>query len=111
MRIWTCMGPMVAPAARPREWQECQCSIDSRQMHRVAVLALDSVVAFDLATPTQVFRGPYGVELCAQRPGPVTTSTGFALVADHGLEALARADTAIVPGYATIDRPPPARVL
>jgi len=74
--------------------------------HRVAVLALDSVVAFDLATPAQVFRGPYSVEVCAVRRGPVTTSAGFSLVADHGLEALRRADTVIVPGYATIDRPP-----
>src|SRR3954451_7837063 len=75
-------------------------------VHRVAVLALDEGVAFDLATPAQVFRGPYTVELCAARPGPVPTSTTFAVVADHGLEALARADTVIVPGYDTIDRAP-----
>src|SRR2546421_11324401 len=80
-------------------------------MHRVAVLALDSVVAFDLATPAQVFRGPYTVELGAGHAGPVTTSAGFAVVADHGLEALGRADTAVVPGYGTIDRPPPLRAL
>jgi transcriptional regulator GlxA family with amidase domain len=79
--------------------------------HTVAVLALESVVAFDMATPAQVFRGPYTVELCALRPGPVPTSTTFAVVADHGLEALARADTVIVPGYDTIDRPPPAAAL
>src|SRR4051812_13099865 len=76
--------------------------------HRVAVLALDTVVAFDLATPAQVFRGPYRVEICAPRRGPVTTSTGFAIVADHGLEGVARADTVIVPGYGTIEDPPPA---
>src|SRR2546423_10660846 len=90
----------------PREWQECQCSIDSRHMraarrgrgsparngagdgataagvHRVAVLALESVVAFDLATPAQAFRGPYSLEVCAVRRGPVPTSAGFSLVAD-----------------------------
>jgi transcriptional regulator GlxA family with amidase domain len=79
--------------------------------HRVAVLALESVVAFDMATPAQVFRGPYAFELCAVAPGPVPTSSGFSVVADHGLEALERADTVIVPGYDTIDRPPPARAL
>jgi AraC family transcriptional activator FtrA len=79
--------------------------------HSVAVLALESVVAFDMATPAQVFRGPYTVELCAVRAGPVPTSTTFAVVADHGLEALERADTVIVPGYDTIDRPPPAPAL
>jgi AraC family transcriptional activator FtrA len=80
-------------------------------MHRIAVLALESVVAFDMATPAQVFRGPYAVDLCGLAPGPVPTSTTFAVVADHGLEALARADTVIVPGYDTIDRPPPAAAL
>src|SRR3954470_22806301 len=78
---------------------------------RIAVLALESVVAFDMATPAQVFRGPYSFELCAVRPGPVPTSTGFSVVADHGLEALERAHTVIVPGYDTIDRPPDAAVL
>src|SRR4051812_29553950 len=80
-------------------------------MHRVVTLALESVVAFDMATPAQVFRGPYSFELAAVRRGPVATSTGFRVVADHGLEALARADTVVVPGYDTIDRPPPRAAL
>jgi AraC family transcriptional activator FtrA len=79
--------------------------------HRVVTLALDTVVAFDLATPAQVFRGPYAFALAAEKPGPVATSTGFAVVADHGLEALGAADTIIVPGYATIEDPPSAAVL
>src|SRR4051812_23302421 len=112
MRIWMCMAGMVPPSRVACQWQECHCSIDFRHhMHRVALLALDSVVAFDLATPAQVFRGPYGVELCAVRRGPVKTSTGFSILADHGLDALARAETVIVPGYGTIDRPPPASTL
>src|SRR3712207_3995636 len=78
--------------------------------HRVVTLALDRVVAFDMATPAHVFRGPYAFALAAERPGPVTTSTGFAVVADHGLEALERADTVIVPGYG-IDAAPPEAVL
>src|SRR3954467_10333913 len=80
-------------------------------MHRVVTLALESVVAFDMATPAQVFRGPYSFELAGVRRGPVATSTGFRVVADHGLEALARADTVVVPGYDTIDRPPPRAAL
>src|SRR3954465_8386435 len=64
-----------------------------------------------MATPAQVFRGPYSFELAAGRRGPVATSTGFRVVADHGLEALARADTVVVPGYDTIDRPPPRAAL
>src|SRR3954466_1496766 len=79
--------------------------------HTVAALALESVVAFDMATPAQVFRGPYRFELAGVRRGPIATSSGFRVVADHGLEALARADTVIVPGYDTIDRPPPPAAL
>src|SRR4051794_22540923 len=80
-------------------------------MHRVVTLALGSVVAFDMATPAPGFRGPYSFELAGVRRGPVATSTGFRVVADHGLEALARADTVVVPGYDTIDRPPPRAAL
>ena len=84
-------------------------------MHRVAVLALDGVVAFDLATPAQVFgsrhqRG-YALELCSGAPGPVATANGFPVVAEHGLDALARADTVIVPGVDDVDGPWPEPVL
>jgi transcriptional regulator GlxA family with amidase domain len=73
-------------------------------MHAIAVLAIESVVAFDLSIPAQIFGHPderdrYGVIVCAEAPGPVTTSTGFAIVAEHGLDALARADTVLVPGF------------
>jgi AraC family transcriptional activator FtrA len=79
-------------------------------MHRVVVLAVADVVAFDLAIAAQVFgspaRGPeerrYAFAVCAAAPGPVRTSTGFSLLVDHGLEALAGADTVVVPG---VDRP------
>lgn len=73
-------------------------------MHTIAVLALDSVVAFDLAIPAQVFghhdeRDRYRVTICAERPGPVNTSTGFDIVASHGLPTVRRADTVVVPGF------------
>ena len=72
-------------------------------MHRIAVLALDSVVAFDLAVPAQVFghddeRERYVLRVCGGEPGPVMSSTGFAIIAGYGPEALAWADTVIVPG-------------
>ena len=68
-------------------------------MHRVAVLALPEVVAFDLAIPAQIFghRGEgnrYAFALCTPRPGPVATTTGFTLHAAHGLSAMDTADTA-----------------
>jgi transcriptional regulator GlxA family with amidase domain len=77
--------------------------------HRVALLALPAVVPLDLGIPAQVFgaypESPYALTLCAERPGPVATCAGFAVVAEAGLEALAEADTVIVPGYEPHDRP------
>ena len=85
-------------------------------MHRIAVLALDSVVAFDLSIPAQVFgheheRHRYALRICAEHPGPVTTSTGFAIVADDGLDALAAADTVLVPGIERTGFPPSPAVV
>src|SRR5919202_2118561 len=85
-------------------------------MERIAVLALDSVVAFDLAIPAQIFghrdeRDRYRVMICAERPGPVATSTGFDIVAPHGLEAVRRAGTVIVPGFEHTERPVPPAIV
>ena len=67
--------------------------------HRVAVLALPDVVAFDLATPFQLLRRDYELTLCAPQPGEIPTTSGFPLVAHRGLDALAEADTVLVPGF------------
>lgn len=80
-------------------------------MHRIVALALPDVVAFDLAVPAQVFghdaeRSRYSFAVCAQRPGWVATTTGFALRAQFGLDALEHADTVVVPGYMPTDDPP-----
>ncbi len=80
-------------------------------MHRIVALALPDVVAFDLSVPAQVFghreeRGRYEFTVCAQRPGPVPTTTGFAIQATAGLQALANADTIVVPGFHPLDAPP-----
>ncbi|MBB0232481.1 GlxA family transcriptional regulator, partial [Streptomyces calidiresistens] len=81
-------------------------------MHTVAILALDGVIAFDMATPIEVFRRvrlpdgsrPYRVLVCAPRPR--VAGELFELAVPHGLDALAGADTVIVPGC-TEDAPPP----
>ncbi|MCK9899908.1 helix-turn-helix domain-containing protein [Frankia sp. Cpl3] len=73
-------------------------------MHTVAVLALDRVVAFDLATPIEVFgrtrlpdgSAPYRVRVCGAAP-TVETAT-FTLTPRWDLAALAAADTIILPG-------------
>jgi len=71
--------------------------------HQIAVLALDAVVPLDLAIPAQVFanypEAPYELTVCGERPGPLPTSAGFSVVAEAGPEALAAADTVLVPGF------------
>lgn len=79
-------------------------------MHRVVALALPEVVAFDLSIPAQVFGSlrapsPYSFETCTPSPGSVPTTTGFAIEVQRGLEALAEADTVVVPGYEPSDVP------
>ncbi|GAA1516056.1 GlxA family transcriptional regulator [Kribbella lupini] len=74
--------------------------------HRIAVLALDPVVGFDLTIPSTIFGNAtradgtrlYDVKVCGVRAEPVRASAGFTIVPDHGAEALAEADTVIIPG-------------
>lgn len=76
-------------------------------MHTVAVLALDRVIPFDLATPIEVFtrtrlpdgRPGYQIRVCAERPE--IDAGAFTLRAPWGLDGLRGADTVIVPGTAT----------
>jgi transcriptional regulator GlxA family with amidase domain len=83
-------------------------------MHHVTVLALADVVAFDLSTPAQVFGNEperYAFSACGVRAGRVPTTTGFALHVPRGLDAVAAADTILVPGLRPAQWPPPARAL
>jgi transcriptional regulator GlxA family with amidase domain len=74
--------------------------------HRVAVLALPDVVAFDLGVPAQLFGAArdadgarlYEVTTSTPDGGPVRSTAGFAVLPDHGLDVLARTDTVIVAG-------------
>lgn len=73
-------------------------------MHTIAVVALDDVIAFDLATPLEVFgrarhrdgQPAYETLVCAARPE--VSATAFSIRVNHGLEALETADTVVVPG-------------
>jgi transcriptional regulator GlxA family with amidase domain len=84
----------------------------------VAVLALDGVVGFDLGTPPQVFgaardeagNGLYQVRVCSVGGRPVRSAAGYSVAPEHGLEALAWADTVVVAGIegGVVDGPFPA---
>ncbi|MEU5888464.1 helix-turn-helix domain-containing protein [Streptomyces sp. NPDC047461] len=74
--------------------------------HRVAVLAMDGLLPFELGIPHRIFERPrdrlgrqlYEVVTCSIRPpGPVRTDSDFDVMVANGPETLATADTVIVP--------------
>ncbi|MFF6997541.1 GlxA family transcriptional regulator [Streptomyces sp. NPDC008313] len=81
-------------------------SAPAPRRHRVAVLAMDGLLPFELGIPQRIFnraRGPegrrlYEVVTCSVRPpGPVATDADFSVLVENGPEALATADTVVVP--------------
>ena len=72
--------------------------------HRVAVLALDGVVPFDLGIPSRVFDAArdqdgaslYEVVTCSLGGRPVQTSADFRISVDHDESALMSADTVVI---------------
>lgn len=87
--------------------------------HRVVVLCLDGLVAFDLTAPAQAFqlaampggKPLYELSTCSPDGGAVRTTSGFSVTPAADLRALRRAETIVVPGYAAIFGPPPADAL
>ncbi|MFF8730270.1 GlxA family transcriptional regulator [Streptomyces sp. NPDC015171] len=85
-------------------------------MHTVAVLALEGVIPFDLSAPVDTFgrarlpdgREPYRVRVCSVREE--VGAGAFTVRAPYGLEALAEADTIILPGVAEPPRTLPPGV-
>jgi transcriptional regulator GlxA family with amidase domain len=90
-------------------------------MHVVAVVALDSVVGFDLAIACQVFATArladgspaYDVRVCAA-PDVSATAFGascFCINTPWTLEDMLGADTVVVPGHANFPDVPPAETM
>ena len=80
--------------------------MQERHPHRVAVLALDGSSPSNWAFPSGYSAGPiapggeqlYDVVTCSVRPpGPVSTDADFSILVENGPEALATADTVVVP--------------
>jgi transcriptional regulator GlxA family with amidase domain len=102
------------------QWPPRPLPTESRhngQVHRVAVLAYDGVVPFDLAVSIEVFgrarladgRAAYEVRVCAS-----TGEVDAGLVdirTPHGLDVAVEADTIVIPGTADIDSPIPAALI
>src|SRR3954447_4253971 len=75
-------------------------------MHRVAVLLLPPVVGFDATIAPTLFSSAtgadgnalYEVVTCGLTDGPVAATSGFDIVPGAGIDALAVADTVVIPG-------------
>ena len=72
-------------------------------VHRVAVVASQGVIAYELAVPVEVFgrvhvggEAPYAVDVCAEAPR--VRAGAFDIVVQHDLHRIAQARTVIVPG-------------
>ncbi len=86
-------------------------------MHRVAVIAVDGVVPFDLAIPCEVFgraaltgtERPYDVRVCGV--SQTVHAEHFDLRVAWGLDAVGGAGTVIVPGVSDTAGPVPGPVI
>jgi AraC family transcriptional activator FtrA len=86
-------------------------------MHRVVALVRPVQSTFELGCAADIFGMVwagvpqyYEFEVCAQVPGLVPTSAGYALSVSKGLSTLASADTVLIPGWAPVEAPLPERV-
>ncbi|MFD5698202.1 helix-turn-helix domain-containing protein [Streptomyces lasiicapitis] len=90
-----------------------------RRKDVVAVLLFSGGPIFESSIPLSVFgvdRQDAGVPryrllVCAGEKGPLRSTGAIELTAPHGLEALARAGTVIVPAWRSITSPPPEDAL
>src|SRR4051794_23094576 len=87
--------------------------------HPVVALCFDGIVAFDLTAPAQAFAlaadstgNPfYEFSTCSPGGAEIRTTSGFGITPQADLDALDRAGTVVVPGYAAILAPPPEPAL
>ncbi|MFP8979841.1 GlxA family transcriptional regulator [Pseudomonas aeruginosa] len=85
----------------------------------VAVVAFDRISPFHLSVPCLVFgqecydpcAQAFDLSVCAAEPGRLRTTVGFTIEAEAGLEALAEAQTVIVPSWRDPHERPPQALL
>jgi transcriptional regulator GlxA family with amidase domain len=82
------------------------CKDPAMTAHEVAVLALDAVVGLELGLPHRMLgmteddhgRPLYRVRVATPDGGPVRTSDGYSVLADHDISLLREAQTVVIPG-------------
>ena len=88
--------------------------------HRVALLAYDGMTPFEFGVVVEVFGLPrpeldlpgwYSLEVCAETPRRALRALGgFSIIAEHGLDVLAAADTIVIAGADVHGTPSPALI-
>jgi AraC family transcriptional activator FtrA len=84
----------------------------------VAVLVYDGLCTFEFGIAVEMFGLPrselsdwYRFGLCAVDKGPMRAAGGMRVLADTGLEVIAKAGTVIVPGWRGVEAQPPPALL
>ncbi|SOZ10086.1 GlxA family transcriptional regulator [Cupriavidus taiwanensis] len=76
-------------------------------MHTVAVIAFEGISPFHLSVPCIVFGDDldrlgvprYRLLICGEKPGLISTMSGFRIEVEHNLSVLEQADTVIMPAW------------
>src|SRR5262252_8449460 len=88
--------------------------------HRdVVALVYDGIGAFEFAIAAEVFALPrpevrvpwYRFSACSLERRPARTTGGVSIEATRGLASLRRAGTIVIPGWRSLDEPPPTELL
>jgi transcriptional regulator GlxA family with amidase domain len=88
-------------------------------LHDVVAIVADGAAAFELGVVCEVFGldrsadglPKYEFAIAAVEPGLVTTSSGFPVLVEHGLERTATADLVVIPAWYDVSRRPPEPML
>jgi transcriptional regulator GlxA family with amidase domain len=103
---------MIVLSARTGGWHIAPMTVEpASKPHRVLLLAYEGVELLDIVGPLETFaavndaskRPRYSVAVAAARPGLVRASSGLAIEATVGLDAMATADTLLVAGGAGLE--------
>jgi AraC family transcriptional activator FtrA len=87
--------------------------------HHVAIVAYDGLCTFEFGCAIELFaleRPELGVRwythaVCAVEPGPLRALGGLTVHVPHGLDALAQADTIVIPGWRDRAEAPPSALV
>ena len=109
---------MLFPAGQRLVLADTREYLSAINRHRVVALLNPPQSPFELACAAEVFGmarhdvpARYDFRICAESPGPLKTTVGYAMLVEAGLAALREADTVVVPGWQPPGAPAPATVI